>query len=647
MRRRAGRGVRAIGASLALAASAATSWASAGGPRVVAIDDGVRVRRGDLGIAPRPEDPVARPDGSVRLAALRGEVVAFQVVVEAGDAPADGVTVDLALAPSARTGAGARPTVERFVEHAVEVTGRSRNDRRPGEALAWSKGARPKDDRVLGLVPDALIPVGHAPAWCPYPLAIAPRTAHALWIDVSVPVTAAPGTYEGDVTVAAHGALFARLPVTLTVDDVELPYRAVSFFAHYGPEEELEARIGGGFETERSLWQLLHRHHVDALADLTSPADVARLAPALDGSLFTQAHGYSGPGEGAPPAVAAIGTYGRLGDPRPEALRAVRAVTPLVPKAIDDLLLYAVDEQCRSPRGPGWRALLRGAPDLARVRVAHTCSEDPSGQDVDLVMMAAQAYDGELAARARGLGKAVWVYNGHRPQTGVLVLDADPVDPRATAWIAATRDVGRWFLWEATFWNDGNAGGHGPIDPFTTAESFHNADGDRMLLDGILVYPGAQKGFPARSLGRSEVLPSIRLKNLRRGIEDAGYLALARTADPAKADAIASTLIGAAFAEVAARGRAAFPNDGVAFARAREALRAIIRPQTTLTRVAMADVLRAGAEARRTTRSARQRSLHEAALAALIVTTLVLVVVVVRGRRRRRAEDAAPPGDAP
>ena len=78
-----------------------------------------------------------------------------------------------------------------------------------------------------------------------------------------------------------------------------------------------------------------------------------------------------------------------------------------------------------------------------------------------------------------------------------------------------------------------------------------------------------------------------------------------------------------------------------------EALRAIIRPQTTLTRVAMADVLRAGAEARRTTRSARQRSLHEAALAALIVTTLVLVVVVVRGRRRRRAEDAAPPGDAP
>ncbi len=40
------------------------------------------------------------------------------------------------------------------------------------------------------------------------------------------------------------------------------------------------------------------------------------------------------------------------------------------------------------------------------------------------------------------------------------------------------------------------AGGHGAVDPFTTAESFHNADGDASLLDGLLVFLGRYAGRP-------------------------------------------------------------------------------------------------------------------------------------------------------
>jgi hypothetical protein len=622
------------GAAIALALTIGVADAWAAGPRVLAVDDAVRVRRGDTGLAPRPDDPIARPDGSVKLGALRGEVVAFQVVVEAGDAPLDGVTVDVAIAPAPGAKPGAALRVDRFVEHVVDVSNRSRNDKNPAESLGWSKGARPKDDRVLGLVPDALIPVEHAPAFCPYPLAIAPRTAHAVWIDVEVPEGAAPGAYAGEAKVAVKGQPLATVPVTLAVTDAVLPYRAVSFFTHYDPNDELEPRIGGGFATEASLWQLLHRHHVDALANLASKADVDRLAPALDGTLFTAAHGYAGPGEGVPPAVAAIGTYGGLGDARPEALARVREVAPRVPRGIDDLFLYAVDEDCRSPRGPSWKRLLAGAPDLARVRVGHTCSEDPSGQGVDLVMMAAQAFDLALARRARAAGKAVWVYNGHRPQTGALELDSEPTDARALGWIAATRDVGRWFLWESTFWNDSNKGGHGPIDPFVTAESFHNDDGDRALFDGLLVYPGTQARFPAHSIGLRAVLPSIRLKSLRRGIEDAGYLALARAASREKADALGTAVVGSAFAEVGARGRTGFPADGVSYAKAREALRALIPPGATLRHAEVETLLRDGAEARTATKEKRQSTIQLAALLALVVTTGMITAVVVRGRRR-------------
>jgi hypothetical protein len=576
----------------------------------------------------------------VRLAALRGEVVAFQIVVEAGDAALDGVTVDLAgLAPGGAPKARAVPAVERFVEHYVEVRSRSKNDRRPPESLAWSPAARPPDALVRGLVPDALVPVALAQPWCPYPLAVAPRTTAAVWFDVTVPPDAAPGAYAGDVVVRSGARPLATLPVELSVDDAVLPYRPVSFFVHYDPIDELDERIGPGTAPERQLWQLLHRHHVDALARLSSPADAKRLASALDGSLFTPSNGYDGPGEGVAPAVAAVGTYGALGEPRPEALATVEAIAPLVPKAVEDLFVYAVDEQCDSPRGPGWRRLLGGAPGLSRVRAGHTCSEDPSGQDVDLVMMAADHFDELLARAARAQGKTVWIYNGRRPQTGAFALDAPPTDPRAAAWIAATRDVGRWFLWESTFWNDSNHGGHGPIDPFTTAESFHNGDGDRMLFDGLLLYPGTQRRYPARSLGVAGVLPSIRLKNLRRGIEDAGYLALARAAHPAEADAIALRMVPEALEEIAGRSRPSWPEDGAAWARARRELRALIRPGAALDRAAAAEVLRRGAQARTPARAKSRRELAMEAGAGIAVGAMLALAVGValalaRGRRR-------------
>src|SRR5262245_4445790 len=131
---RSRRGAR-IRRTLAIAACAAAhASAAAAAPRVWIADEGLRVPRDRTG------SPASRGEGNplwhlgrdVKLDALRGEVVGFQVVVESDDAQLDGVTVELAAFSGTQADV---PVATRFVEHYVQVRARSRNDRRPLESL--------------------------------------------------------------------------------------------------------------------------------------------------------------------------------------------------------------------------------------------------------------------------------------------------------------------------------------------------------------------------------------------------------------------------------------------------------------------------------------------------------------------------------
>lgn len=563
-------------------------------PRVWLADDGTRVRREDVGtpLSRGEGNALFRPGEPVRLAALRAEVVAFQVIIEAGDAPLEDIRVELSALAPAVGGGGPELAIDRFVEHYVDVKARSRNDRVPAESLGWTPGARPPDEGHLGHLPDALIPVDLAPAWSPYPLSIPAGRAGAVWIDVGVPAAAHPGAYAGQLAVTSPRGELARIDVQLEVAAAELPYRSVSFLAYYEPSK-VARRIGEGEGVERQLWQLLHQHHVDGFGSLLEPADAERLRPALDGSLYTETHGYRGPGAGVPPAAVALGAYGDFGDPSPEALARVEAVAGLVPAAVADVMLYAIDEQCESPRGPGWRRLVQGSPLASRILVGVTCGKrDPRGQGVDLVMTPAQGFRTEWARGARAQGIKYWVYNGQLPRSGTLQIDAPITGMMANGWIAASHEIGRWFLWETAFWHDGNRGGRGPIDPFVTYENFHNRDGDACLGDGMLLYPGTQRGeLAVHSIGFPGVLPSMRLKALRRGIQDAGYYALARAAAPAAADAIVAKTIPAAFDAAPEDASARWSSAGAPFYEARAALRGLIPAGASADRAVVARVL--------------------------------------------------------
>jgi hypothetical protein len=157
-----------------------------------------------------------------------------------------------------------------------------------------------------------------------------------------------------------------------------------------------------------------------------------------------------------------------------------------------------------------------------------------------------------------------------------MMLDVPATDLRANAWIAMRYGVPRWFYWESTFWFDDNRGGRAVergFDPFVVAETFHNADGDHANGDGILVYPGTQ-GRGMTDYGVATLFPSVRLKNLRRGIEDAGYIALARVSDPERTAALLRRVIPRALAF--AGDRVAWPERARDWLDARRELAAIV-----------------------------------------------------------------------
>ena len=562
-------------------------------PTVWVIDDGEKIKQDAqaLPFASGTTNPVWAPGKPAQLIALEGETVALQVVISA-DAAATGVTVDLdsltgAGGASIHNDAGATdPTsyvgrpIERFVEHYFDIQ-RASGGNEHGASLGWASGSGPAQGAWTGLVPDALIPVEVAPSWDPYPMNVAAGQNAVVWIDITIPATQAAGTYTGSIVVKSGPTTLATIPVELQVAGATLPDMPVKTMLFYDASE-LSRRIGSGAAEER-LWQLYHRHRLSAMHGGKTASDAQGALGALDGSEFTSAHGYAGPGEGKGDGILSLGTYGGYGAPNATTLAQVTGVADWLGQhnlfPTTDVFIYAIDESCGSSYGADWKHLLAGStdPNLGNVKVGWTCSENPASQPVDVPIVGAWGYDPAQVAKAAAAGKKVWIYNGQRPESDAFFTDTPATALRANGWIAAMAGIDRWFYWETTFWYDDNHGGQGPYDPFTTAETFHNNSGDYCEGDGVLVYPGKQvDAFTDHSIGMDGVLASIRLKNLRRGVQDAGYYQLAHAADAAKAEAIATALLPKVLSAASDGSPVSWPASGQPWFDARKALLALI-----------------------------------------------------------------------
>jgi hypothetical protein len=648
------RPVRSVSRAVTLAAVTLVALPAAASPSVWVIDDGEKVRADatDTPFERGQDDPVWRPGDAARLFAMRNESVALQVVVEADGIGPDGlsgVTVDLDALDGTGDADGARlvnppssvrmerpvgAPIERFVEHFVQVRRPSGSPGDPADSEGWESGAAPDPKTWVGPVPDALIPVEAAPAWAAYPMHVAPGSNGVVWIDLNIPRNQRAGLYRGAIQVHAGAIAIASIPVELEIVDALLPDRTVAATAGYDAPGLIQ-NVGAAGETQ--LWQLLHAHRIAPLHDAVKAEDVTRQRDALDGSLYTMGRRYVGPAPGLGDGVLAIGAGGAFGSPDERSLTQIEgiadAASALHVFGGSDVFLGAADEKCGSGSGAGWRKLLGESPDESahRVRVGWTCTQDPSSQPVDVPVLRA-AWDNASVRAAREAGKTPWVYGGVLPRTGTFLLDADAVSPRVNGWLAAMNGIPRWIVPQVSAWTEER--GEEPIDPFADPETpAPGASGGWSNGGGVLVYPGRYNaGKRAHDVDATGVLPSIRLKNWRRGIEDAGYLQLAREKDPARADAIARRLIPSAFGEAEGGHAASWSPRGKPFFEARRALLAVILGRAPASLETALPAARASAPAASVGGSSGFGN-AEGGVAGLLLVGAVGATLVRRGRR--------------
>lgn len=553
-----------VGSSLVLLALTASALGVAGQAsadpappadfRLTLLDDGERIPRDET--APLPESVYP---GVAELFALRGEVVAFQAVVESQTPNVRDFSVT--LGPFANGDKTVSPRVETFAEQFVEIKRTTGGTR--GSGVAFRAGAEP-EPRLLGFYADALVPA--------VPTKAKQGERGALWVDIAVPEDAAPGVYDANLTVSSGGALVSRKVRLRVLDGAPIPYGKHAPTVYYDPSN-LEARMGNR-NAELQMRRLFHAHHVAAFRNTLVAADVDADAPYLTGEAYDPAKGYVGPGAGKPEGIEVIGAYGELEDADPQKLAVVTEMVKKLDalKVLDDAYLDGGEEDFTFPRT--WRTALDADPLTKRLRVGAACHSDPTTLLPEVILLQTEVFGTETAAAAVKLGKRVWANNGKRPHGGAMVLDTPATDLRANSWISARYDISRWVYWEATSWTQ-RGGGKLPdtnTDPYTVAESFRNAGGNFSNGDGILVYPGRQVPPGMTTFDKDEVFPSVRLKNVRRGAQDAAYVELARAKDKAKADAVVERIVPVAMR--AARGAAAWPTRGKDYLDARRELAA-------------------------------------------------------------------------
>lgn len=591
--------VALLGAGLGLSACR-----NAAAPRAFVLDDGVKMSADGrlLTLVDLAGYAKANPawDGRrITLAGARGETVAFQVMVQAGARALGGATVEISDLRRDGGGVVGAERFTRFREWYVAVTVPS---------------ASPGGSAGKGEYPDALVPADTSGFGLPVDVP-AGRT-QGIWIDCAIPADARGGTYRGALVVSAGGVALARFDLRLVVHEFALPAeRHLRWRIGYSGWETVPERLGipeesaEWLELERDLYRLVwegHRavpttHYHDLRLDARGTGEALaidwtrfdrRFGRYLDGSAFES---------GRPVNVFSLpvnlhrGWPFRLGaDPAELDAATLTAAARLVARHWDekgwrlaDAFVYVADE----PGPDRWASIRKACAAIRegdpRIRTSVALYTE-LGRDARGVVkeLGGAVTSWELAGdwadlpalrERQAAGDAVGIYQGGEPYEGGEALDDDGLALTTWPWIAWRYGLDSLFLYNMTEWDYARLARAEVPWARGKREIWENPLNQSWATNsqGVLVYPG-------QYVGRRGVVASIRLKQVRRGMQDYEYLWLARrVGDGAKADAIARRLVPRALHEAGplgkvGRGRGAWERDPRAWAAARlELARAI------------------------------------------------------------------------
>ncbi len=537
----------------------------------------------------------------------KNEVISFNVILEAASGPVDEVRVsfDSLLGPSCDTISSApaigdgvfdwteRP-IELFYLRYLQIKGLSLLSygnyderhvplrmQRPYSGEGYASGTwqdRPDHDKYY---PDIAVPHELVPSF-----SIAKGSNQSIWADVAIPKSAAVGVHTGVVTVSEAGEDTHRIPVELTVRDFTLPDKPTLGTMVVISQGNINHRYlgepypNGAAEQEQSKairdkhFQMAHRHRLSLIdGDFSGDQPGAAWLPRLDGSLFTAANGYAGPGVGVGNGVYSIGTYGSWSW-KGQGQAAMQShsdawVSWFATNAPDtELFLYLIDESSNYAQIQQWASWIENNPgpgsalmSFATIghleAVAHTPALDIAASWI--AVAETDKWQKAVDKLVDDPTKRSYFYNGIRPASGSFATEDDGVALRALAWGQHKKRIDRWFYWESTYYNNYQAGegqtnvfqqaatfgGNGGNDPVQGETGWNHSNGD-----GVLFYPGTDKLFPGEAYAVSGPLASLRLKLWRRGIQDGEYLELAAAKDPDKVKQIVQQMIPKAMWEV-------------------------------------------------------------------------------------------------
>lgn len=392
----------------------------------------------------------------------------------------------------------------------------------------------------LGLTPDPLLKTG--------PVDAKAGENTPFLISVHIPQDAKAGTYRGRVTVTSAGRMIAEVPLAVEVFNFELPQDpAFRTLIHYSAERFRPWDSRPLNEIDKDIARVLHAHGVRGSgAMVTVPARIAEGKVVCDFTEFDRRlHWYidemgfnafslgpffgGGAGEGWEKHNLWLGTIEPLSETFnrlfPDYLRQV--AQHLRQKGwLEMAYLYLWDEpepdyfdkvvallKLALQADPGFKVFETTSPNYTAFWAVVKAWSIPFSRPY---------FNEETVEKRRTAGDEIWVYN-------IPTSLEDPTQLlRLWFWQAVTYGATGAQLWETTFYNKIDPWENITPVPWVTGRKGHEGLYVYTAGEAILLYPDKQGGPP---------LPSLRLKLVQKGIDDAGYLILLRQRLMAQAQA--------------------------------------------------------------------------------------------------------------
>jgi Domain of unknown function (DUF4091) len=439
------------------------------------------------------ETPLSTPN--IQLAAAKGENESFQIGIQSHTGTLTNVQVSVSDLFSSNNHTISKQSIDLFRQHYIYIAQPSpipTTSRNPSLGAGWYADGLIPFRSDGGIDPKAALKAS--------PFTVAPGQNQAIWVDINVPRNAAPGHYQGTYTVTSNQGNFSG-KFSIKVWDFELP-KVPTLQSEFGLTEN--PGKSGAIE--------LLKHRIDP--DLPTPLhDTEKTLIQFWGKQMGRLPFFSG-------ADAENNTI----NPAPS----VETIRRTIASRDSRLKLYGrfideIDDHTHLiPAVKQWSTNFHqaGASVMAAMAPTEALFDDGQGKGrsaIDRWAILPKHYENkaDLIQRVKQKGDEVWFYTALAQDTysPKWLMDVNPINYRiGQGFISQSLGVTGLLYWRVDDWT---------TDPWKNV-SHGYPDGRFYPGEGILVYPG-------KAVGVQGIVPSIRMKWIRDGVDDYDYIHLLST----------------------------------------------------------------------------------------------------------------------